>query len=389
MLLIPKDISIEKLEKLYTELSKSKEKIDIKLPLSIDTIEFSLLFSLIQFVATWMRKPNSGNLHLPILEKDIEDYLYKNEFAYPIIVICWEKEILNAEGINIKHSIKEPSKNYFKKMDFFDIKHYGNVPIYCFDFDKSNRGVAKSLYMDKDNVFPEDVLGINLYPAYQKVGAYNKSLFRQNISKDLDSFTAIIQELFSNTHEHAKTNEIGFYLYPNIRAINLQFHKKKLETFKESYKNFKGLEQYFLSDFKLSNQDELYLLEISIIDSGPGLVKRFSGISDLNQIDTVQEVNFIKKCLYRHNSSSDISIYETKGIGLDRVLQTLDKKGFLRIKTGRLDVIRDVRTNNYKHEENPENISLFDWKNNSEKDFVTYPEVSGTLISIFYPLTFD
>ncbi|WP_337966185.1 hypothetical protein [uncultured Flavobacterium sp.] len=389
MLSITKDITIEKLEGLYYQLnSYQDEKIDITLPNKIETYEFSLLFSLVQFFATWVRKTNSGNLYLPITEDEISNYLNNNEFAYPLIVLSWEKSIFNNRGVDIKKNIKEPSKEYFKQMDFFNLKLY-NVPIYCFDFDKSNRGVAKSLYIDKYTVFPEDGLGFNLFPAYQKVGSFNSSIFRQNITKDLDSITAIIHELFFNTHEHAKTDEIGNYLYPNIRAIHLKFHKKKIKNFKDIYENFKGLESYFESEFNLNPQNELYLLEISIVDSGPGLVKRYAGISDLNQLNTSQEVNYIKECLYRHNTSSDISVSDTKGIGLDRVLQTLDKKGFIRIKTGRVDIVRDVKTLNYEHHNNASDISLFDWKTNSDNNFSSYPESTGTLISIFYPLTFN
>lgn len=389
MLLISKDISVDKLESLYSQLNSCTDKIiDIELPNKINNSDFSLLFSLIQFVATWVRNEKSGNLYLPISEDEISDYLISNEFVYPIIVISWEKLIFNKEGINIKKSIKEPSKEYFRQMDFFNLKLY-NVPIYCFDFDKSNRGIAKSLYQDKDTIFAEDGLGFNLFPAYQKVGSFNNSVFRQNITKDLDSITAIIHELFSNTHEHAKTDETGKYLYPNIRAIHLKFHKKKIESFKNTYENFKGLESYFQSDFNLNAQSELYLLEISIVDSGPGIVKRYAKISDLNQLNTFDEVSYIKECLYRHNTSSDISISDTKGIGLDRVLQTLDKKGFIRIKTGRVDVVRDVKTINYEHHSKASDISLFDWKTNSENHFTSYPETSGTLISIFYPLTFN
>lgn len=389
MLQIPTDINITKLEGLYESISLSTlEKLDLGLPKKIDTNEFSLLFSIIQFVSTWVRKENSGSLNLPIDEKEVEIYLNKNEFVYPLVVMCWEKPILDKNGTNLKKLLKDPSKEYFRQMDFFKLKLY-NVPIYCFDFDKSNRGIAKSLYSDKDNVFSEDGLGFNLYQAYKKVGQFNYTIFKNNIVKDLDSFTAIIHELFSNTHEHAKTDVNGNYLYPNIRAIQLKFHKKKIETFKNEYADFKGFENYFYSDFTLGPQDDLYLIEISIIDSGPGLVKRYTGLDDTSDLSTAEEVSIIKECLYRHNTSSDVSISDTKGIGLDRVLQTLDKKGLIRIKTGRVDIVRDVKTINYKHHERAAEIRLFDFKTNQEQNYKSHPEVSGTLISIFYPLTFN
>jgi hypothetical protein len=106
-------------------------------------------------------------------------------------------------------------------------------------------------------------------------------------------------------------------------------------------------------------------------------------------LSSLQEVNYVKECLYRHNTSSDISISDTKGIGLDRVLQTLNNKGLVRIKTGRIDVVRDVKTITYKHHKDASQIELYDSFSNQNSNFETYPEVSGTLISIFYPLTFN
>jgi len=387
-ILIPKDITVEKLEDLYSKINMHSSSIDIQLPSKIETNEFSLLPSLIQFISTWIRKENSGKLLLPIMEHEINDYLYNNDFAYPIIVMCWEKEIFNNNDQNIKKALKDPSKEYFQQMDFFNLKS-SDVPIFCFDFDKSNRGIPKCLYINKETLFLEGALDFNLFPAYQKVGNFNKELFRKHFTKDFDAITGIIYELFLNTHEHAKTDVYGNYLYPNIRAIVLKFHKKRIETLKKNYENMKGLVSYFNSDFDLSSQDELYLLEISIIDSGPGLVKRYSGISNLNQLQSQDEVNYVKKCLYRHNTSSDISIRDTKGIGLDRMLRTIDKKGFLRIKTGRIDIIRDAKNNQYVHTDNPEKILLSDKKTNDNKEFTLYQEASGTLISIFYPLTFN
>jgi len=390
MLVISKDINIEKLSALYEKLSlPTSEQIDLELPTKMETNEFSLLFSLIQFVATWLRKDNSGILHLPIETEDQCKDLNSNEFAYPLIVMCWEKMIIGKNNLSLKKFLKNPSKDYFKQMDFFKLKLLYSVPIYCFDFDKSNRGFAKSLYSDEDTIFSEDGLSFNLFPAYQKVGSFNNSVFRNNISKDLDSITAIIHELFSNTHEHAKTDMDGNYLYPNIRAIQLKFHKKNLETYKKEYKNFKGFENYFYTDFSLGPQNELYLLEISIIDSGPGLVKRYTGLKNISELSSLEEVNYVKECLYRHNTSSDISISDTKGIGLDRVLQTLNNKGLVRIKTGRIDVVRDVKTITYRHHKDASQIELYDSFSNQNSNFETYPEVSGTLISIFYPLTFN
>jgi hypothetical protein len=386
MIKISANISIPKIQNLYSELSSSNDAvIDIQLPKKIEKLDFGLLFSYLQFLSTWVRNNRSSKLHLPVntTEEAIE-YLDNNEFVYPSIVLAWEKEIVNANGENIKSELKNPSKEYFNRIDFFDLKGT-SVPIYCFDHDKSNRGLSRHLYNNFRELVNETTLGFNLFNAFKKVGDFNKSAFRSGIKGSYDDFIAIIHELFTNTHEHAKTNELGYNLYPNIRALQLKFHKKPINKFIEQFQDYSGLIEYFNSGFQTNNLGELYLLEISILDSGPGFVKRYKKLSDYN-LNINLEVEIIKQCLYRHNTSADGFRSEIKGIGLDRVLQTLDGKGLVRIKTGRADVIRDMKNNRYHHHDNANEIQLNDFKNNSTNDFTIYPAAEGTLLSIFYPL---
>lgn len=389
MIKVKSNISFPQVQNLYSELASSKDEIiDVHLPKKIEKLDFGLLFSYLQFLSTWVRSNRSGKLHLPVnnTEEAIE-YLDYNEFVYPSIVLAWEKEIVNTNGENIKSELKNPSKEYFNRMDFFDLKGT-SVPIYCFDHDKSNRGLSRHLYKNFRELVTETTLGFNLFNAFKKVGDFNKGAFRIGVKTHYDDFIAIIHELFTNTHEHAKTNQLGYNLYPNIRAIQLKFHKKPLNKFVEQFQDYAGLVDYFNSGFRPNNLGELYLLEISILDSGPGFVKRYKKISDYN-LNITEEVEIIKQCLYRHNTSAEGFRGEVKGIGLDRVLQTLDGKGFVRIKTGRADVFRDMKNNRYHHHDDASEIQLNDLKNNSKSEFTLYPPAEGTLLSIFYPLEFN
>lgn len=390
MIKITSNISIQKIQNLYSELAASNDAlIDVHLPKKIEKLDFGLLFSYLQFLATWVRNNRSGKLHLPVnsTEEAIE-YLDYNEFVYPSIVLAWEKEIVDANGENIKGKLKNPSKEYFNRMDFFDLKGT-SAPIYCFDHDKSNRGLSRHLYKNFRELVNETSLGFNLYNAFKKIRITNPSVFNASIKRSYDNFIAIIHELFNNTHEHAKTNELGHNLYPNIRALQLKFHKKPINKLIEQFNDYAGLVDYFNSGFTTNNLGELYLLEISILDSGPGFVKRYKKISDYN-LNINEEIEIIKHCLYRHNTSAEgLFRGEIKGIGLDRVLQTLDGKGFIRIKTGRADVFRDMKNNHYHHHNSATEIQLNDFQNNSTNNFTVYPAAAGTLLSIFYPLEFN
>lgn len=389
MIKVERNITIPKINKLYTELDSDKaEGIDFYLPKKIEKLDFGVLFSYLQFLATWIRNEKSGKLYLPVSSvEEAIDYLDDNEFVYPSLVLAWEKEIVDSEGKNLKNALKEPSKRYFEKMDFFELKGR-SVPIFCFDHDKSNRGLSKHFYKNSRELVSEDGLGFNLFRAFQKIGSHNTSVFRNSIKSNFDTFIAIIHELFANTHEHAKTNEFGHNLYPNIRAVQLKFHTKKIENYIELYHDFEGMVDYFNSGFKVNELGDLYLVEISILDSGPGLVKRYKGLSEYS-ISINDEIEIIKECLYRHNTSAEGLQGEVKGIGLDRVLRSIDGKGFVRIKSGRADIFRDMKTQRYVHHERASDIQLNDWQTNSTTDFTINPPAEGTLISIFYPLEYE
>lgn len=387
---ITSDITIPKIKSLFDELAvqeKNEKEINLLLPKFIKHKDFGVLFSLIQFIATWVRSPHSKDLVLPVNdEAEYKDYLFE-EFVYPSIVLSWEKDILNNKGENIKYALKDPSKEYFRTMEYFQLPEKESVPIFCFDHDLSKRGLPRTFYGNDTRIVSEATLDITLFPAFEKISIYNKRVFFDSIKDHLTTFYAIIQELFENTDEHARTNELGFNLYPNVRAVYLKFHKRNIDSYKELYQGHPGLLDYFSSDFLLNPTKELYLLEISVLDSGPGLVKRFEGISNLDMPIT-SEVESIKKCLYKEFSSTKNIGKTVKGLGLDRVLRTIDKKGFVRIKTGRADVFRDMKKFNYKEHSNPSEIALYDWKTNESKSFTKNIEAAGTLISIIYPLDY-
>lgn len=390
MIEVKNNITIPDVNKLYNTFNErviKGQNTDLKLPKSIDKSDLGILFSFLQFVATWMRSPNSGNLYLPVTDQhETKDYL-KKEFVYPSVVLAWEKKIFDLNNNNIRRDLKELSQTYFREMEFYNLPERLSVPIYCFDHDKRKSGHSRIFYDTNQKLLPEALVSHNLYLAYKKIGSFNKKAFGDSIKTKIDSFDSIIHELFSNTDEHARTDENGYNLYPNIRAVYLKFQKRPPAKFKEIYSAYPGLIDFFSSDFSLNPLGELYLLEISILDSGPGIVKRYSETSALPQ-STNNEVEIIKSSLYRRNTSAKGLDKERKGLGLDKVLRTIDQNGFLRIKTGRVDVFRDMRRHRYIQFKNASEIELFDMQQNRSDKFDVHPEAQGTLISILFPISY-
>jgi hypothetical protein len=70
-------------------------------------------------------------------------------------------------------------------------------------------------------------------------------------------------------------------------------------------------------------------------------------------------------------------------------LKTLNKKGFLRIKTGTVCLYRDLIANNYLELEKGDvsKMELFDWRKESNLKYTTFWSATGSVITILYPLS--
>jgi hypothetical protein len=75
-----------------------------------------------------------------------------------------------------------------------------------------------------------------------------------------------------------------------------------------------------------TSKGEIYFIELSVFDSGIGFVSRFTGKSN-ESFEAFDQVQIIKKCLTKHHTSDRSLHRESKGLGLNRILNLLDKKG--------------------------------------------------------------
>ena len=128
----------------------------------------------------------------------------------------------------------------------------------------------------------------------------------------------------------------------------------------------------------------LYFIELSIFDSGAGFIKRLPEGRNTQAID--EKIDLLKRCLAKNHTAAHGISSAGKGLGLDRILKILDKKGFLLIRTDELLVFRNMQTHPYILSENPRDIALFDWKSNNKDVMTRRPYASGSSISLIYPL---
>lgn len=394
-LIIDKNIKLDELDSLYKQLYrhiKVDVTVDLLLPNQLENNYVGLVPSLYQFVITWMRYQKSGMLLLDIdnPEKTDLNKLYENELLFPIISLVWNKnEVYNRIGkINLRSYLKPLNTTFFDKMKSVESLKGWKLLLTNFDHLPEDRGILPCFELNGSFIANESKLSNSLKNGIKQVLAFSQDAEKAyTIVKE--HLIGITYELMKNSFEWGKDDEHRVPLDPSIRGLLIQFYKKNRTKLKEEFKNHKGLYEYFNSDVLKENvKSELFFLEIDVFDSGIGFVKKYNS---LNTSENLRDIDIVKKCMIKHNTSAKGLEKDDKGIGLDRILTILNGKGFLRIKTGKICLFRNLITHPYKRidKDSVEDMELFDWSKNSNNSYTQFDEAEGTVISIIYPLSYD
>ncbi len=144
------------------------------------------------------------------------------------------------------------------------------------------------------------------------------------------------RELFLNINEHAGNDHLGNPL--DRRAHGLIFNCTSVSRDDFARVATSGAELgFFLNEWKEKVDQELSLLEISVIDSGPGLARRWLK-KDYSSFTKKEEIEAVLSCFEKHRTSK---IRPSSGVGLYSVLKEIrELKGFFRFRSGRLVVER-------------------------------------------------
>jgi len=383
---IKRNINVTYINELYKIIDETAVPLKIAIPKNLEKKSFGVIPLFIQFFASVIRKEKCSHLIIPYSSsKDLESFI-EVEFAYAFIVLAWDLEITNDEGIDLKDKLSLISQKYFSKLEFLRTKVLRSLPIYSFDHDIVQRGLSRYFYDEKYRLVQLDQLEFNLYPVFKKLSlAHNKEDSKNTLVQIIPELCEIIYELFKNTHEHGRTKVTGGYYFPNVRNVTLKTIRRRRSSYIEDKELPDSVKEYFKNNLPLTEQSDFIMLEISILDSGPGLVCRFSNTNDLSTFTLKEEVSLTKECLLKHKTSSNAYLSNVKGEGLDKVMQLLDGKGFLRIRTGRLDLFRNFIEDPYLETAEIDEVVLKDYNNNSLK-FTEYPQVAGTLHTFYYPI---
>lgn len=391
-----KNTSPSKIDELYKNYIHNDRVDDITLiiPSKFGKYQFGLIADLFRFIITLNTKSQIKILKINV-SIDIIDSIYDQEYIYPIISLLWNtSKFVDNNNNDIKEILRENQNKFFSKMNSLEKLKGQKYILSHTDHLSRNNGLIK---------FLEDINGFNDDEEYvtkvvKRILNENVLTFNSNNQDELKSIIedvgAIIYELTKNTFEWGKTDFNMKPIASSIRGIYFRFHKSGynnlLEEFRETpIKKFfqhNYIRENCIQKYSYEKNEEnievetVYYLEILVYDSGVGFIEKF------NDTEGLSDIELIKKCLIKNQTSSISNLKSKKGIGLDRILSTIDKKGFLRIMTDKYCVYRDLIQDNYSSLQLNQinDLKLDDWNGNNFNS-ESSNKCKGSYLSILYP----
>lgn len=380
---------IEALYEAY-KAESANGKVDLELPNEFKEETMGVLTSVIQFIVTVIREQKIHQLKTRLKdssEKPQLEWIAKSYLWYVSACLQWLNEFNYQNGQSIWADIR-PTNTYVNEL-MRNYKPIGtSYMLTCFDHLRKNAGLLRMFYSPPEyEISTEDKIEQYVSQIIKNLGEkINKSAFGEIIPL-LPSLTAIIYELFRNTHDWATSDRLGNKIEPSVRGLYFRYLKNYPHKIKEYTKENEGLNKYFSHPiFKEDSEGKISFIEITVFDSGEGFAGRWLGKVYTVDMPVNEEVSIIRQCLTKYHTNEEGKKGINKGFGLDRVQQTIDGKGFFSIRSNKAHVYRDMVKDGYESVDKPENIKVFDWTNNSDTDFISLYNTKGSVISIILPL---
>ena len=170
--------------------------------------------------------------------------------------------------------------------------------------------------------------------------------------QDNTAIGTLIYELFRNTEEHATVDEKGKPYQRNVRALMAKFIAYDRNATNEQVVSDDPVFSKYLAEKSAAHAakapggnsplQRASFLELTVLDTGPGLVRRWisrDAPPSLDELPLQTEVDIVKQCFALHTTTKSIS---ASGLGLAYVLKTLSQlNAFLRLRTGRICLVQD------------------------------------------------
>lgn len=354
---------------------------NIHIPFDIKPKQVSVVPNLLLVFMTAQRLYGISSITISTSSDNEIERFCNSYFGFIILSTFWKSAdfIFTSRQVD-RSELYIRNKRFHQKLINLNELKMGDALITFFDHLPIKKGLPQ-LFYNHDDLKSEPELESPLLALLQSISRNRKNEIYPHLSPIIEALMGISWELLSNTHNHARHNEDNtLTLSPNIRGLQCKILSMGYNNLVKYSEGDVALKKYYRRILK-ENENGLFF-EITFFDSGPGIVKRYLGDKYRKNISSKQEAVALSQAIKKGNSSAIGHLKTNKGFGLDRVLNTLsEKKGFLKIRSGSLNVYRDLIDLPYS-----EGTILLDYTSLSSNQYKKECYLEGTLISLLIPL---
>lgn len=274
----------------------------------------------------------------------------------------------------------------------------------CSDGQPPEKGLPSQLYLERESV-PKLTDFDGFEPLLQ--------LLTKTVSPSLgpawltgkpwlkEAITTIILETFKNTHDHARRELNKSNIKHSVRALYARYYSisEVLELAKVGDPNFHSPALRYARNFiprevpagvrVAAGPDVGGVLELSVLDSGPGMAAKLLG-RDVLGVPVTDQLDAVKACFEKGRTTTGT---KGRGYGLAKVLQRLQLlHGFMSVRTNSVHVFRQfgslhtgVAVEDADDAPMPD-ATMFDWRRPAARMPSARSHVNGTLVSFLVPM---
>lgn len=398
-------ISLGSLEESISQASSGNARV-LRLPIKPRVNDPGVEVSLIQAIATWARHQSEGLLELYLSEDASKRNLQFEKFVrkQPCGLISAGMaaaivSVADGQSVDAKSLIEEHFESFRNpptretQLDLFETERAewseSTIPamgpkLFLPCLDHYANGRIPHLYVDYATLrtrieFNSLVQTLLLRLSNSTLSSANR--FPPFSPELMTGVSRIVYELFDNTHKWAVDDADGRPLSSSARGIFLKLHSSSDDV--DNFPSEVGTPLQTYLDHWRAKGGATRLIEISIFDSGPGLAARKLRRPLTPDDDSLREFGAICDCFRKHSTTSNQA---GRGLGLHYMMKTLaDLSGFVRLRSGRLCLYRNLIERPVDFREGWFNRALGDWYGNREEPSLLH-NVEGAVFTILLPL---
>lgn len=339
-----KMVTFKEIETFLQTLSavRSTDDATVRLPHKLSQ-RIGVEVALIQAILTWSQSQTVPVLRTYIQSAERAADGNSSSITDSAVGLCaatLSKSIQDAGGREIRAQVWSRARQTVEQMESGVARFQRGASFAAVAFDGTSRPAPCPLYAPSGSVLArEDASALLEQTLLGPAGAGLNLDQKRRLGTALPSLCTLLYEIFRNTHAWARTRVDGVPIRRNARGVLIRQYRGSKSEMASQHASTPAMKAYIETLAERTKGDRMRLLELSVFDGGPGLVRRFTRQQDLNELTSQREVQVIAESFARHATTSNAA---HRGEGLEAAISELNAvDGFLRLRTGRISVHRD------------------------------------------------